>query len=372
MPIQRNYLFDLNRPEICALVTHNGKAIGASFKESREILQRRKAEGYEPPADWSRIIPSSRKAFQMVAYGIRRVRVSSPQGRLINIYEIQDAAPVALELWVEAILTLRQGLDPVIQDVIVKAFSTTQIDLGAVDDAETQIIRAGAKVDDYWIEFSTSVQQTAPPDIGRAMIDQFINLTGSQRDVQGRKLFMVAEESTLDVFCSSQKAPIADRDALVIKPGADADLEIRNRENANNPTCDGLVVTDLTIGTAFLIPEIMLRWDLTPIFICDKFIGSMNLPYVFKRQRPAVLHGLVASLDDARRFYETIFRDCLNVAISSTAVLQIVSGFSSIAAAAAVFKTALLLCLETKIQKSVTCIVPDLVLVVEDRNWDPA
>lgn len=371
MPVQRNYTFDLSSEEVCNLLRSEEGAGKAQYCQAVDIMKSRVADGYEHDITDTRLLIGSRQKLKFFAYGTRNVALLSRERRLIDVYPIEDCGIVNVQLQIEAILSTRLGLDPAMKAAIINAFRTTPLSMTEVDQAETAMIRAGAGIQDYWVDLALTLDRDEF-QIERTHVDQFKALMADQKDLQGRKVYIVEERGNVVLSCSSNVPPLPASHVIEVHQGDDVGKTIIDHENAvNRENCDGLVVTDHVIGTAFLIPETMLRWELIPIVVCGKQIGSMHLPFLFKRQRPAVLHGIVASLPDAKNYYEDNFRECIVVSAITTGALAIVTGFGGLAAAAAAFQTALTLCISDKIKKSQHCIIPDLQLIVEDRPWDP-
>lgn len=358
MTIQRSLNFDFNDPAICSWL----KGRDGRYTSGADLRNERLADGYAifnvrslQPAD----------DVSLPLFFEHECEVRSASGRLMYKRKIVDVVMYTLSVDVTAILYLR-GVDPAMTQKLVDIFTAT--DLNDVDQAEADLLAGGISSDSYQVDLEIVIAIKKETGSQRALLDTFVQQIEGQYGRDGKRLYSVNVLGEPRIVCDGDLPQFPDSDIVVVgditKPGDELLSDARKK----NPRCDNIEIVDYEVGTAFQYPEYKQEWGKKKLRIgrCWTWIWW---PTTFTRTRKYVLHAFVVATPDIRRAFERAIRDCLEDSAIKTGVLVLVTGGMSLPAAVTVFVTACQLCLESKLEDIVDCVIPGMKLVTEIGEW---
>jgi hypothetical protein len=297
-------------------------------------------------------VPSFRRAEYKVS--------SSASGRVINTVSIHEPIVNPCVLLINAILFLKDGMDPSSVEEIETAFD--QVDIMDVDMTEAEFLRQGINPDDYHIALSFLLTRKSDPRLNdersKAFVQQTLGL-GFSVSFQGET-----------VTCTASDAVQDERHVIDGDPDDPARpiLEHETQEMQRDD-CRNLGLTEETIGTVFIFPEFRMDWVLKKIRVGRCRVVKTHVPVLRVRHNRQVLVAYVVSEDSIRRAFDRAIRDCVIKAALETGILIAVTKGAALATVVTVFVTSCTDCIERKLSDDVRCLKPNLKLVTQRGDW---
>jgi hypothetical protein len=367
MPIQKTSPIDFSHPGLCRIMA-NSEGGTATFSQEDERRTLRSQQGFDKRPGIVNV-PAMDVQVALPRYVTRYVNLYSRAGRLVKNVSIVDYDFALVSINVGAILSIRRGIDPGLDNKIQQTFKSTPITFGDVDAAEAAIIRAGASVNDYWVDLIMVGRSQLPSKLPDQRINEFTRLMQSLRDRNGELIYGKVElMDHVTVDCKGSAFHLPDNEIIVPKNPADPRREIEERAKESNPGCDNLETVAEKI-TEFNIPEAMIKMERQPIVVCGVKIGETDVPVLYTRNAHVTVYGSVTSPVAVARMMVKVFQDCLRDAAITTGVVQLITGFDALPAAKAIFTTSLAACLELKLPDGLECIVFDMPVVSDKSEW---
>lgn len=361
MPIERDIAPDFQSDAICKYL-----CLGDGISSNREQACAGPLQaGYDDPGIGDKLVATKKLAlptFRTTPYGVfTRVH------RLIRTVSITDPIFNDIEMSVKAVLLIKTGLPQQSATALINAFN--KADPADTNKIETDLIKSGANVDDYYVVLYFSLKN------GKRQLDEtntkaFVDQVGAELAADGKPLYIVDQMGQPTVSCSAPDNVFDDHDVTIVKDVDNPLPDILKQANDEHQDCDGLELTDHRIGTAFQHYEWKIEWEVRPIKIGPCEIMRTKIPIVYSRIRKYALWGVAMTRPQIKDNFEKAIVTCLIGAAVSTAALAIVTGGLGVAAAAAAFGSAVYGCIETKIEDAVKCFFVTLKLVTEYGDWE--
>ncbi|TIN79756.1 hypothetical protein [Mesorhizobium sp.] len=366
MSVQRDIAPDLAHPKICPFLNDFDPKT-KTFSLEGENKNERQSQGYTL-VDTKEI--HTQKQVMMTCLARTFDVISTQSGRVILTSEIFDPIEHHLSLEIWAILFLKDELDKSLSEEIIKIFKDTNpadpaTDLEAI---ETRIIRAGANMSDYQVDLVWRLTKVEAPIMSTLNSTAFRELVESVVDENGRAYHRVREQQQTRLTCEMPKHN-DDEEIIVCKDLVNPIECIAKREPIHEG-CSDLVYTDQAIGTVFQYYEWKVEWLVRPVKIGRCTIMKTRIPVFFSRITKQVLWGYTLTLQQTKDNFERQMKECILWAAGVTAVAVLVAGGMGIKAAANAFSTALMTCLEQKLDDAVECVFGSMRLVAQSSGWE--
>lgn len=359
MPIQRTIDLDLKDPAICAFL----KGTDTEYRSGSDLRSERVSSGYAFAKD--RFIQAEPTA-DLPLFIERQCEIRSSAGRLMYTTIITDVVMFKLNIGIYAVLSLKP-VDIVLKQQAEDTFLNT--DMLDVDKAESEIIKSGIELDDYQVDLEFKAEKVSSVGSFDAALRVFIDQIKTQIDKNGDPLYDVKVLEEYKIHCDGTLPQIPDESIIIVDDIEDPIPDIIKREKENNPRCERIEITEHRVGTAFQYPEYKTEWGRRKLRIgrCWTWVWW---PTTYSRTTKYVIIAYVVSTPEIKKWFERAIRDCLESSALATGILILITGGMAIPAAATVFITACLQCLESKIEDSADCLKPDLKLISETGDWD--
>ncbi|TIS53098.1 MAG: hypothetical protein E5W91_32445 [Mesorhizobium sp.] len=364
MPIQRTISPDLQKPEICAFL----KSAAATYSEEGDAATEWSAEGYDFVKDCKRLVAEEPRALR--TFRSRQVEVYTQANRLLLSPIITDPVDHNISMKVFALLFAKKGLDGTLVAEMKKAFEKTDFkDPALIADAENEIIKLGAKVDDYQIALIIELHRLASPEYLGMNIKTFVDQMTNYKDDQGKPVYTIKLIDSEKNECDAASSALEDGDIIEAPDVNDPEDAIGKYEGDQGHPCKGLVLTMHRMGTAFQYYEWKTVMEVREIRVGKCRIMKTKIPIIYSRIRKQALWGYVMSEAQLKKNLEKAIIDCLISSAIETGALAIVTGGMGLAAAAAAFASACQSCLESKVSDGVECLFSSLKLIAEIGEW---
>lgn len=374
MPIQRTISPDLSTGAVCNFLN---TLVEKKYSEEESCKNEWMSNGFEFVEGGSKsILPQRQSLFMTTFFSKKAEVISVASGR--RHAEVDVICPIGheLELNICALLFIKKGkVSNSVKDQILDIFMNTVISEEHIDDAETDLIRAGVGIGDYQVvlffELWRRRRSEISSDTDNVNLQALKTQTEELRDAAGNQIFRVRISEQIQLLCNApsnttdheNQIEVGDIDNP-IKEIADA---IRRREELRR--CDGIEIVNKQIGNKFYYKEWKIEWEIRSIKTGRCTICKLHLPITYFRKARKTLWATVVVSGSLKPAIEKMVLGCIEDAAITTGIVIVLTGGMGLAAAITVFSVACWACLEKKFPETLECILPSLYLATERDEW---